>query len=155
MLIEIYLFFLGLAFLFMLLSFMPVGEKGKVSRKDKDGEMALETQQFVVLFPWFSMGLFFILSFMSMDIEIVTCSTIVDQVNSTVANIDTLTSSWSCYSYPYYSDGLIWLNLGMAVMMLILSVLATFLFAGGGLMRELNRMGRNKSLLENAEEVEK
>lgn len=127
MLLEIFIGLNVLAFVLMILSFIPLGEKKKVSKANDVEEFKSETQSYVVLFPWLAMGLLFLLATAAMDITIVNCD---------------LTSgdAWTCNEYQYSEFALPWVYLGLGVIMLAYAIVSTFLWSAGTILTEVNRL---------------
>lgn len=133
MLVEIYLALFAAAFIFAALSMMPVGEKGKVYRKTEGEEYSLETQKFVWIFAWISMGIFYILAITSMDIVFLECDTVIDSINTSVSNFSNYSTSWSCYEHHHFDGALAWLCTGLGSVMLVYAIFATFMWSAGAL----------------------
>lgn len=112
MLIELYISFMAVTLLFTVLSILPVGK-----RPYKRGGSIVETGMHCVLFSWIAMGMLFSLSFMSADIEIYECDTIIDTIDTGTTNISDYTYLWSCTyeQNTYFSLSYMWSGLGMVM----------------------------------------
>jgi len=128
------------AFVFMVISFIPLGEKSKSVRASEGEEIKEESQSFVVIFPWVAMGLLFVLAITSMDITVVYCETMTDSINTSVNNLSTYTSSWSCRETQYVNGPMAWLFAGLGTLMLVYSILATLLWSAGSLIVEIKKL---------------
>jgi len=140
MLLEIYLVLTIVTFIFMILSFIPLGERRRSVRVSEGEEIKEESQSFVVIFPWIAMGLFFILAFSSMDITIVSCENVVTFADGSVTDNITYTNSWSCDETQYFNGPLAWLFVGLGTIMLVYSILATLLWSAGSLVVEVKKL---------------
>ena len=147
MLIEIYQIIIGLAFLFTILSFIPLGEKRRVTKRDQISEYKNETQSFVALFPWIAMGLFFILSITSMDITVLECELETIQAYDTDLGASVcsqnFTNVWNCNEYQHVDTGLAYLFSGLGVLMFVYAVVSTFLWSTGTLIEEVKNLQSN------------
>lgn len=130
MLLSIHLALMLIAFVFMVLSFIPLGEKRKSVRVSEGEEIKEESQSFVVIFPWISMALFFVLATTSMDITILNCELTTGDV-------------WSCNETQFYDAPLGWLFGGLGIIMLVYSILATLLWSAGSLIVEVKKLAGN------------
>ena len=131
MLIEIHLAITAAAFLFMVLSFIPLGEKRKTMRRTEGEEIKEESQSFVVIFPWIAMGLFYLLAISSLNIILVDCGLTTGDV-------------WSCNEQQYVDEPLAWMFSGLGTLMLAYSILSTFLWSAGTLVGEVSKLSGGK-----------
>ena len=144
MLLQIHLSIMVAAFVFMILSFIPLGERRKSVRTTEGEEIKEESQSFVVIFPWIAMGLFFVLAITSMDITIVSFETVTDSINTSVNNLSTYTSSWTTREAQYVDGPMAWLFAGLGTLMLVYSILATLLWSAGSLVVEIRKLAGNR-----------
>lgn len=147
MLIELYLLLIVIAFILTVLSFVPFGEKKEKKTETGDEGMPVdfikETKSYVVLFPWLAMGLFLLLSAVSLDITVLNCATVTDTINYTVSNIDTISSSWTCNEQQYHDSTAGLLFMGLGLVMLVYSILSTFIFSTSIMIEQINRIRKD------------
>ena len=141
MLFESYLALLLIAFIFTILSFVPVGSK-KSYTSTEEGDFVLETHNFVIFFPWLAMGLFFLLSIASMDIVFINCDTTIESINTTVANFSNYTNAWSCYEYHHFDGNMAYLCGGLGLVMLVISIIFTLFWLTGGIAEGVKKIWR-------------
>jgi len=133
MLIEVYIALIFVTFVFLVLSFIPIGQKIKKKKQGQEGVLEAETQMYIPWFAWITMGLLVSLSIASMDIEIVSCATVTQAVNSSVANYDVITSAWSCNTTQYIGTPLAYLFGGLGILMFVYALYITIASLTGSL----------------------
>lgn len=140
MLVGIHVAVMLAAFSFMVLSFIPLGERRTSVRRSAEGESRSASQSYVVFYPWIAMGLFFILAVSALDLVTVECAASVDSVNTSVPNLSVYESSWTCTEHSHVDSGQAWLLSGLGLLMFAVSVLFTFIWSAKTLVESVETL---------------
>jgi len=148
MLESIFILFNVLAFLFMVLAFIPINKEGQ-SRDAEESYFDVETRSTIPVFSFLAFGLLMLVALMSVYIEIPFCAAAIKSitVNGNISNYTyvgtsgNFTSSVMSCSYLTYKDGwpLAYLYGGLGMMMLAYAILSSLITGFGTLVSTFSR----------------
>jgi len=148
MLESIFILFNVLAFIFMILAFIPINKEGQ-SRDAEEDYFDVETRSTIPIFAFIAFGLLMLVALMSVYIEIPFCATAIKSitVNGNVSNYTYVGSAGNFSSdvvscaYLTYKDGwpLGYLYGGLGMVMLVYAILSSLITGFGTLVSTFSR----------------
>lgn len=148
MLESIFILFNVLAFIFVILSFIPINKEGQ-SRDAEEDYFDVETRSTIPVFAFIAFGLLVLTALMSVYIEIPFCTTAVKSITVTgnVSNYTyfgstgNFTSSVISCDYLTYKNGwpLAYLYGGLGMVMLVYAILSSLIVGFGTLVSTFSR----------------